>query len=101
MDAIHRAKLDKSAFSVASLTDEPDEKQYWLSKSPYERLRALELMRQIAYGYDPSTDEFKDFLKLLNTNQVEYLWKHLKINLKIKKKVSGRYKDLNDLEYLP
>ena len=64
MDAIHRAKLDKTAFLVASLTDESDEKQYWLTKSPYERLRALELMRQIIYGYDPSTERLQRFLEV-------------------------------------
>ena len=40
MDALHLAKLDKTAFSVVSLTDESDEKRYWLTESPYERLRA-------------------------------------------------------------
>jgi hypothetical protein len=40
MDALHLARLDKTAFSVASLTAESDEKQFWLSKIPYERLRA-------------------------------------------------------------
>ena len=59
MHALHLAKLDKTAFAVASLTDESDEKQYWLTKSPYERLRALELMRQIIYGYDPSTERLQ------------------------------------------
>jgi hypothetical protein len=48
-------KLDKTAFSVVSLFDESDEKEYWLSKTPYERLLAVEFMRQISYGYDPST----------------------------------------------
>ena len=59
MDALRLAKLDKTAFSVASLTDESDEKQYWLTKSPCERLRALELMRQIIYGYDPATERLQ------------------------------------------
>ena len=49
-------KMDKSHFSIASLHDPSDEKEYWLSKTPKERLQALELMRQIAYGYDPSTE---------------------------------------------
>jgi len=64
MDALHRARLDKTAFSVASLADESDEKKYWLSKSPCERLRALELMRQIAYGYDPSTERLQRFFEV-------------------------------------
>jgi hypothetical protein len=65
MDALHLAKLDKTAFSVASLTDESDEKQYWLTKSPYERLRALELMRQIIYGYDSSTERLQRVLEVV------------------------------------
>lgn len=46
-------KMDKTAFSVVSLSDESDEKAYWLSKTPHERLLAVEFLRQIAYGYDP------------------------------------------------
>ncbi len=55
MDAVGSLKMDKTAFSVASLFDESDEKAYWLSKTPYERLEAVEVMRQIIYGYDPSS----------------------------------------------
>ena len=40
MNTLHQTRLDKTAFSVASLTDESDEKEYWPAKSPYERLRA-------------------------------------------------------------
>jgi len=47
-------KIDKRAFAVVSL-DESEEKQYWHAKTPRERLEALELMRQIIYGYDPAT----------------------------------------------
>ncbi|MEW5766601.1 MAG: hypothetical protein AB1797_03110 [bacterium] len=52
-------RMDKTAFSVASLWDESDEKAYWLSKTPQKRLQALELMRQIIYGYDPSSTRFQ------------------------------------------
>ncbi|MCI0485942.1 MAG: hypothetical protein L0229_05000 [Blastocatellia bacterium] len=48
-------RMDKSALSVSSLFEESDEKEYWLSKTPDERLEALEMMRQIIYGYDDST----------------------------------------------
>lgn len=48
--------------------------------------------------------DFKEFLKLLNENEVKYLLiggyidlQHLKIN----KKAAGRLKDLADLENLP
>ncbi len=46
-------KVDRTAFSVASLSDESDEVAYWLTKTPQERLQGIELMRQIVYGYDP------------------------------------------------
>lgn len=55
MDRLIIPKLDKTVFSPGSLTDPSDEKQYWLSKTPYERLEAIEVMRQIIYGYDPAT----------------------------------------------
>jgi hypothetical protein len=48
-------QLDKTAFSVVSLDDPPDDAAYWFSKSPQERLAAQEYMRQVAYGYDPAT----------------------------------------------
>ncbi len=56
--------IDKTAFSVASLHDEPDEKAYWLSKTPHERLQAVELMRQVVYGYDPSSERLQRFFEV-------------------------------------
>jgi hypothetical protein len=54
VDELAKTKLDRTHFSVAKLNDS-DEKAYWLSKSPAERLEALELMRQMIYGYDPAS----------------------------------------------
>ena len=47
-------RMDKTAFSVAALFDETEEKTYWHSKTPHERLEAVELMRQVIYEYQPS-----------------------------------------------
>lgn len=47
--------MDKTAFSVTTLSEKTNDKEYWLSKTPQERMQALELMRQINYGYDPAT----------------------------------------------
>ena len=44
-------KVDRTAFSVASLTDPSDEKAYWLSRTPQERLRQVEILRRINYGH--------------------------------------------------
>ena len=63
-DLIQSTKMDKTVLSVVSLTDEPDDRAYWLSKTPEERLEALELMRQIHYGYDPSTARLQRVLTI-------------------------------------
>jgi hypothetical protein len=55
VNAVDAARLDRTAFSVGSLDDDREEVAYWRAKSPEERMEALELMRQIIYGYDPAT----------------------------------------------
>jgi hypothetical protein len=58
-------KLDKSVFSVVSLEEaDNDEMEYWRSKTPYERLDALETLRQIFYGYDPITTRLQRVLEI-------------------------------------
>ncbi len=52
-------RVDKTVFSVASLFDESDEVAYWKTKTVAERFRAIEVMRQVIYGYDPSTIRFQ------------------------------------------
>ena len=65
MDENQFPKMDKSAFSVVSLEEaDKDEMEYWLSKTPYERLDALETLRQIFYGYDPTTIRFQRVLEI-------------------------------------
>ncbi len=52
MDEIdsREGRIDKSAFKVALSFDESDERSYWLSKTPEERLQHVELLRRINYG---------------------------------------------------
>jgi hypothetical protein len=58
-------KLDKTAFSVIPLDqNDEDEKAYCLSKTPCERLDAVETMRQIVYGYDPTTTRLQRILTI-------------------------------------
>ena len=49
---------------VSSLYEQSDEKGYWLSKTPSERLEALEQIRQIIYGYNPATTRLQRVLKV-------------------------------------
>jgi hypothetical protein len=49
------ARVNRQAFEVTSFAEaEEADRQYWRSRTPNERLEALELSRQIAYGYDPT-----------------------------------------------
>ena len=66
MRAIDTFKVDKEKLSVLSSFEEADEvdKAYWHSKSPQERMAALELMRQINYGYDPTTERLQRVLEV-------------------------------------
>jgi hypothetical protein len=57
--------LDRSAFRVDSLSGESDEKTYWKSKTPLERLEYLEFMRQINYGYDPAAARLQRVLEVV------------------------------------
>lgn len=39
--------------------------RYWHSRTPQERLRALEVMRQKEYGYDPATTRIQRVLRII------------------------------------
>lgn len=51
--------MDKSVFLVADLEQESDERDFWKQQSPTDRLLALELLRQVMFGYDPLTDRLQ------------------------------------------
>jgi hypothetical protein len=48
-------KLDKRFFSVASLSDQLDDKDYWFSMDPIERMRHIEVLRRINYGHSATS----------------------------------------------
>lgn len=55
-----RAKKAVSADSIAR------DNAYWHSKTPLERLEALELMRQAKYGYDPLTARVQRTIQVID-----------------------------------
>ena len=58
-------RVDRQAFEVTSFAAaEEADLQYWRSRTPDERLEALELSRQIAYGYDPTTRGLSRFFEV-------------------------------------
>jgi hypothetical protein len=44
-------KIDKNWFSVVSLSDQSDDKDFWFAKDPIERMRHIEVLRRINYGH--------------------------------------------------
>lgn len=68
---ITNVKIDKTAFSVFTSFDEADEadRTHWRNASFADRLLALELMRQSAYGYnDPATRRLQRVLEIVLHN---------------------------------
>lgn len=74
MDTTHvMFQVDKTAFSVASLFYKSDENVYWRSKTPYERLQAIELVQRVIYGYKSTTIRFQRLFEVAELKAVEYL----------------------------
>ena len=63
-DAVEQARIDRSAIEVSTLADQGDDGAYWATKSPRERMEALELIRQIVYGYDPATTRLQGYVEV-------------------------------------
>jgi hypothetical protein len=63
-------KLDKNQFSVVSLTDKSDEKEYWLTTSPIKRLQHIEVLRRINYG-NSATSRLQRVLEIASCNSGE------------------------------
>jgi hypothetical protein len=57
-------RVDRRVFAVTTLDDDSGDKRYWLSKTPLERLAAVELMRQMIYGYNPLTTRLQRVLEI-------------------------------------
>ena len=56
-------RVDRSVLTISTLQQaDADDRAYWRFKTPIERLEALELMRQVAYQYDPFTTRLQRIL---------------------------------------
>jgi hypothetical protein len=56
------AHMDKTRVWVGKLSDPDPAIAYWHSKTPHERLRAAEFIRQVTYGYDPAATRLQRVL---------------------------------------
>lgn len=48
-------KIDKRFFTVVSLSDSLDDREYWLAREPIERIRQIEVLRRINHGHAATT----------------------------------------------
>jgi hypothetical protein len=61
MDKVPRLKKD--ILKVTSLNDIEEEKKYWISKTPIERIEAIEINRRMIYGQDRVTSRLQRFFE--------------------------------------
>jgi hypothetical protein len=59
-------KVDRTKISIFSSFEESEkaEREYWRSRTPEERMLALEMMRRIAYGYDEDSPGLQRVLEI-------------------------------------
>jgi hypothetical protein len=57
-------QVDRTQVSIRRVSDPPDELDYWLSKSPVERLEAIEISRLAVYGHDSSSTRHRRLLEV-------------------------------------
>ena len=58
-----RQKSNNYLYQV-KLDDIDEEKRYWMSKSPLERIEAIEINRRMIYGQDQVTSRLQRFLEV-------------------------------------
>ena len=56
-------RVDRTVLTVTGL-NENDEDAYWRSKTPLERLEAMEINRRIVYGYFSNPPRFQRVLEI-------------------------------------
>ena len=58
-------RLDKKAFVVTKRTNVMEEREYWQSRSPLERLEAVEINRRMVYGHDKASARLQRVLEVV------------------------------------
>lgn len=59
-----RFVLHRDAIEVTSVDDQGTDLDYWRQRPPEERLAAVEFLRQLNYGYDPTTARLSRVLEI-------------------------------------
>lgn len=65
MNDADAARIYRSVREVRSPKEVRADRDYWRTRSPQERLEALELLRQITYGYDPAATRLQRIFEIV------------------------------------
>ncbi|MCK4905055.1 hypothetical protein KAS42_02260 [bacterium] len=57
-------QINKKIITVTSLDNIEEEKQFWLSKTPLERIEAIEINRRMVYGKTRTTSRLQRILEV-------------------------------------
>jgi hypothetical protein len=61
--------IDRKAFNIISIHDDDSDLEYWKNRTPHQRLKSLEMTRQILYGYGHSHSRFQRVYKVIKLTQ--------------------------------
>ncbi|WP_168734801.1 hypothetical protein [Deinococcus sp. KSM4-11] len=62
---VQNARMNRQALDVTTFDEQEPDYVYWLVRTPAQRLEALELLRQVHYGYDPATTRLQRVPELI------------------------------------
>jgi len=63
-------RLDRTRLSLGPLDDGAD-REYWLSRSPLERLEGIELLRRLNYGEAATSARLQRVLELVTIPEIK------------------------------
>ena len=64
--ALNMERVDRTAIAITTFADaEQEERNFWHSRTPEERLTYLEWLRQRNWGYDPTTTRLQRVLAIV------------------------------------
>ncbi|MDA0350176.1 MAG: hypothetical protein O3C20_22565 [Verrucomicrobia bacterium] len=69
MRDIDELRVDRTSLEVMDFNgqQEIEDIQYWLSRSPLERLEGMEAMRQSMYSYDPVSERLPRLFEVIRS----------------------------------
>lgn len=59
-------QIEPSQFSIHDLHEDGNDLAYWLTRSPQERIHALEYMRHMVHGVDQANDRIQRFFEIVD-----------------------------------